>query len=102
MPGGTVSIEAEVTDVNGDIEQVTVELTAPDGTKTSLRMSPSERPSVYRCLYRIPGNPREDGQDMVYRVTVKALDSQGLKAVGSGGSITVKAARLPPPPPFGG
>jgi len=75
-------------------------LTSPDGTTLTVDMPPTGQSRIYRGIYRVPGNPREDGQDMVYHVTVKAIDAQGLEAEQAGDSITVKAAMRPPEPAF--
>ena len=101
MLGGVVTIRAEVSDPNEDLESVVSEITAPDGTKATVILKPTEKPSVYRGTYRVPGNPRKDGRDMVYRVTIKASDAKGLNAERPGGEITVRAILRPPKPPFG-
>ena len=97
--GGEVTVRAEVEDLDGDLKVVTAEFTATDGGKASIDLNPSGEGLIYQGTWRVPGNSREDGQPVVYTVTVRAEDERGLKAEADGGDITVQAAQIPPEEP---
>jgi hypothetical protein len=96
--GGAATLEAEVSDPDGDLEQVAAEVTSPEGVTETVVLTRSGEGAVFRGTYRVPGNTAEDEQARVYQVRIKASDRQGLEAVLEAGRITVEAAPRPPGP----
>lgn len=89
--GGQVTIKAVVTDDQGVVARVWVEIQKPDGSTVSADLSYTQGTS-YQAQWTAPANAL--GNPAIYKLTLKARDVAGNNCLSSPMTVTVAGAQV--------
>ncbi len=96
--GGNVTVSASASDASGITEVKIVVTKLSDGTKTTIRLSPTSG-SGFSGVFPAPRNIRSDGKAETYSVVITATDTAGNTTTTAAVTFDVPPLEAPPPPP---